>query len=87
MVSFFSILLFFLEKKNEFGASLESLQTLSKLSLNLLQTHVFFAMSQPKKLLVQEALQSSASSACSTVYELLETSPPRVTPEKQEFRL
>ena len=39
----------------------------------------FFAMSQPKKLLVQEALQSSASSACSAA------SPPRVTPEKQEF--
>jgi hypothetical protein len=47
----------------------------------------FFALSQPKKLLVQEALQSSASSACSTVYELLEISPPRVTPEKQEFGL
>ena len=49
----------------------------------------FLAKSQPKKVLVQEALQSSASSACSTVYELLETSasPPRMTPEKQEFGL
>ena len=69
-------------------------KTLSKLSPNPLQTHAFFfgylchIMSQPKKLLVQEALQSSASSACSTVYELLETSPPRVTPEKnRNFRL
>ena len=44
-------------------------------------------MSQPKELLVQEALQSSARSACSTVYELLETSPPRVTPVKQELDL
>ena len=85
---FFTILFFSLEKRNEFGVTLEILQTLSKLSLpNSLQTHVFFAMSQPKKLLVQEALQSSAISACSAVYELLETSPPRVTPEKQEFGL
>jgi len=85
---FFNYFIFSLEKRNEFGVTLEILQTLSKLSLpNSLQTHVFFAMSQPKKLLVQEALQSSAISACSAVYELLETSPPRVTPEKQEFGL
>ena len=85
----FSILLFIFWKR---GISLERVWRVSKLSPNPLQNHVFFGylchiMSQPKKLLVQEALQSSASSACSTVYELLETSPPRVTPEKQEFRL
>ena len=78
---------FFFEKRNEFGASLEGLQTLSKLSPNSLQTLFFCYVATEKKLLVQEALQSSASSACSAVYELLETSPPRVTPEKQEFGL
>ena len=88
LICFFNYFIFSLEKRNEFGVTLEILQTLSKLSPNALQTHVlFFAMSQPKKLLVQEALQSSASNACSAVYELLETSPPRVTPEKQEFGL
>ena len=66
------------------GMSLERVWRVSKLAPN---SCFFFAMSQPKKLLVQEALQSSASSACRTVYELLETSPPRVTPEKQEFGL
>ena len=83
---FFNYFIFSLEKRNEFGVTLEILQTLSKLSPNSLQTHVlFFAMSQPKKLLVQEALQSSASNACSAVYELLETSPPRVTPENRNL--
>ena len=72
LICFFNYFIFSLEKRNEFGVTLEILQTLSKLSPNSLQTHVFFAMSQPKKLLVQEALQSSASSACSAVYELLD---------------
>ena len=71
----FFLFYFFFEKRNEFGASLESLQTLSKLSANSIQIHVFFCyVTTEKKLLVQEALQSSASSACSTVCELLETS-------------
>ena len=41
----FFYFIFFLEKRNEFGASLESLQTLSKLSPNPLQTQVFFWLS------------------------------------------
>ena len=38
---FFSSLLFFLEKRNEFGVSLEIFQTLSKLTSNSLQTQMF----------------------------------------------
>ena len=84
----FLIILFFLWKR---GMSLEWLWRFSKLSPNSVQTHsklmFFFCYVTTEKLLVQETLQSSASSACSAVYELLETSPPRVTPEKQEFGL
>ena len=88
-ISFFLFYFLFFGKEewvwSEFGESPNSLQTRSKIMFFF--GYLCHIMSQPKKLLVQEALQSSASSACSTVYELLETSPPRVTPEKQEFGL